>query len=150
MKLPEKEKFGKGGINKFSSSDELRDKLESHLSNVIFSLMEKENSGEYTKKTTIPQKVESRVPYIGLRAFSFYDRNIYFGRGRDIDSLIKKFRSGLNFIAVIGASGSGKSSLVSAGLLPRLKDNAISGSKDWEVLRFTPGDMGLTPLFPSP
>jgi len=45
------------------------------------------------------------------------------------------------FVAVVGASGSGKSSLVWAGLIPRLEANAISsdrtGSKDWLWLRLT-------------
>ena len=65
------------------------------------------------------------------------------------------------FIAVVAASGSGKSSLVAAGLLPRLKDNAVEGSKDWLLpgvvaavgerkqwtgLRITPGEMGDNPL----
>ena len=63
---------------------------------------------------------------------------------------------------MVGASGSGKSSLIAAGLLPRLKDNAIEGSKDWLLphvlpagtgerkqwagLRFTPGELGDNPF----
>ncbi|MCK7582260.1 MAG: hypothetical protein MZV65_46095 [Chromatiales bacterium] len=44
-------------------------------------------------------------------------------------------------IVVVGASGSGKSSLVAAGLLPRLKNNAVPGSQDWLLdIRFTPGE----------
>ena len=46
------------------------------------------------------------------------------------------------FIAVVGASGSGKSSLVSAGLLPALEKSAIQGSQGWIRLRFTPGEFG--------
>ena len=40
---------------------------------------------------------------------------------------------------VVGASGSGKSSLVAAGLIPRLQANAIAGGQDWPWLEFTPG-----------
>src|SRR5262249_19886247 len=59
---------------------------------------------------------------------------------------------------VVGASSSGKSSLVGAGLVPRLKAKAISGSKDWLIpdwnsdvrqwvgLRFTPGEVGDNPF----
>jgi formylglycine-generating enzyme required for sulfatase activity len=66
------------------------------------------------------------------------------------------------FVVVVGASGSGKSSLVAAGLLPRLSANAIEGSKDWllphvvparagerkqwATLRFTPGELGDNPF----
>ena len=72
---------------------------------------------------------------------------IFFGRGREIDNLIyKSERSKCRFIAVVGASGSGKSSLVAAGLLPALEKNAIHGSKDWVWGRFTPGEVGDNPF----
>jgi formylglycine-generating enzyme required for sulfatase activity len=46
-------------------------------------------------------------------------------------------------LVIVGASGSGKSSLVAAGLLPRLHNNAIPGSQDWILdVRFTPGEVG--------
>lgn len=50
------------------------------------------------------------------------------------------------FLAVVGASGSGKSSLVRAGLLPRLRDGAIDGSQHWRVLTLTPGATGDNPF----
>lgn len=49
-------------------------------------------------------------------------------------------------MAVVGASGTGKSSLVAAGLLPALEKDAIPGSKDWIRLRFTPGEVGDNPF----
>jgi energy-coupling factor transporter ATP-binding protein EcfA2 len=49
-------------------------------------------------------------------------------------------------VAVIGASGSGKSSLVAAGLLPRLAGGAIPGSRDWLAVRFTPAMAGSDPF----
>jgi hypothetical protein len=47
---------------------------------------------------------------------------------------------------VVGASGSGKSSFVRAGLLPRLADDAIEGSRHWRNLIFTPGATGDDPF----
>ena len=47
---------------------------------------------------------------------------------------------------MVGASGSGKSSLVAAGLLPALENNAIYGSKDWIWIRFTPAEVGDNPF----
>jgi hypothetical protein len=47
---------------------------------------------------------------------------------------------------VVGTSGSGKSSLVAAGLLPALGNNAIDGSEDWVWVRFTPKEVGDNPL----
>jgi hypothetical protein len=46
----------------------------------------------------------------------------------------------------VGASGSGKSSLVAAGLLPRLAAGALPGSQDWLCPRFTPAEVGDNPF----
>lgn len=80
-----------------------------------------------------------RSPFPGLRAFTEEDADIFFGRTREIDQLVQQVREN-RFVAVVGASGSGKSSLVAAGLIPRLRENAITGSKDWKIVRFVPGD----------
>ena len=64
-----------------------------------------------------------------------------------MDALIARLRDpAQRFLAVVGASGTGKSSLVRAGLLPRLADGAIEGSQHWRVLAFTPGAMGDNPF----
>jgi len=86
-------------------------------------------------------------PFPGLRAFRPDEALIFHGRGREIDSLINKLSSSENrFIAVVGASGSGKSSLVAAGLLPAIEKDAIHGSKDWVWGRFTPGELSNNPF----
>ena len=79
-------------------------------------------------------------PFPGLRRFNPEDAPIFFGRFREIKGLVRKLADPTNrFIAVLGASGSGKSSLVAAGLIPQLQANAIAGSQDWPWLEFTPG-----------
>jgi formylglycine-generating enzyme required for sulfatase activity len=89
----------------------------------------------------------AKSPYPGLRAFTPDEALIFYGRGRETDELIGKLSNPNNrFIAVVGASGSGKSSLVAAGLLPALEKKAIPGSEDWVILRFTPGEMGDNPF----
>jgi energy-coupling factor transporter ATP-binding protein EcfA2 len=50
------------------------------------------------------------------------------------------------FVAVVGASGSGKSSLVAAGLLPALQDNAIPGSSRWLDIRCKPAELDDNPF----
>jgi hypothetical protein len=85
-------------------------------------------------------------PLQGLRPFGEDDAPIYFGRGRETDGLIRRLTGGERFLNVVGASGSGKCSLVAAGLLPRLKDNGIPGSRDWLRVRFTPGELGDDPF----
>src|SRR5215468_1100864 len=66
-----------------------------------------------------------RSPYPGIHAFEAEDAAIYFGRDDETRALIEKLdarrrQGGARFVALIGASGSGKSSLLRAGLLPQL------------------------------
>ena len=70
----------------------------------------------------IPERpLWSGSPYPGLRSFTPEEAPIFFGRGSEIDALLHHFSNrNSRFISVVGASGSGKSSLVAAGLLSRL------------------------------
>src|SRR4051812_8858222 len=73
-------------------------------------------------------RVEPRNPYKGLRAFTEADSFDYFGRGELVHRLIGRLRepgAGSRFLAVIGPSGSGKSSVVRAGLIPALRSGAL-------------------------
>ena len=86
-------------------------------------------------------------PYPGLRPFTTEEGPIFFGRGREVDALIARLRDpAQRFLAVVGASGTGKSSLIRAGLIPRLQDGAIEGSQDWRVVTCTPGALGDNPF----
>ena len=83
-------------------------------------------------------------PYPGLRHFTERDAPIFFGRKREADELLKRLRHD-SLIAVVGASGSGKSSLVAAGVLPRLHE--IMEGQRWRSLnRFTPGELRDDPF----
>jgi DNA-binding SARP family transcriptional activator/energy-coupling factor transporter ATP-binding protein EcfA2 len=64
----------------------------------------------------------SECPYPGLRAFGVDDAEFFFGRERDADAVIERCRPGA-VVAVAGPSGSGKSSLILAGVLPRLAES---------------------------
>jgi WD40 repeat protein len=77
----------------------------------------------------------SRPPYPGLLAFQEEDAALYFGRDDDIRRLIERLdarraQGGRKLIALLGASGSGKSSLLRAGVIPRLK----RAGNNWIVL----------------
>lgn len=68
-------------------------------------------------------------PYKGLRAFTEADAAVFFGRERLVKQLIARLREDhplRNFLAVVGPSGSGKSSVVLAGLIPALRKGAIT------------------------
>ena len=64
--------------------------------------------------------VEVRNPYKGLRAFTETDANDFFGRDDLVAELVDHVSCN-RFTAVVGPSGSGKSSLVRAGLLPEIR-----------------------------
>jgi uncharacterized protein YjbI with pentapeptide repeats len=86
-------------------------------------------------------QVSAICPYKGLSYFDCTeaDANLFYGRTALTDELLEKVRSG-NFLAVLGASGSGKSSVVRAGLLYQLKlGRRLSGSDTWQVKIFRPG-----------
>jgi WD40 repeat protein/DNA-binding SARP family transcriptional activator len=82
--------------------------------------------------------VEPRVvgpcPYRGLAAFRQQDTDMFFGREAFVDRLAAAVDHETTVVAVVGASGSGKSSAVFAGLLPRL-----SPDESWLVAEFRPG-----------
>lgn len=78
-------------------------------------------------------------PFPGLRAFEEHEDILFFGREKQIDELLKKLRT-TRFLAVIGASGSGKSSLVKSGLIPALYSGFMSGAgSSWRITTFRPG-----------
>jgi basic membrane lipoprotein Med (substrate-binding protein (PBP1-ABC) superfamily)/DNA-binding SARP family transcriptional activator len=80
-----------------------------------------------------------RNPYKGLRAFTEEDEIDFFGRTALVDALETILRDGGRLIALVGPSGSGKSSAVAAGLLPRVRD-------DWSVVSIGPDGEGLETL----
>ncbi len=86
-------------------------------------------------------QISAICPYKGLSYFDCTeaDANLFYGRTALTDELLEKVRSG-NFLAVLGASGSGKSSVVRAGLLYQLKlGRRLSGSDTWQLKIFRPG-----------
>ena len=87
-------------------------------------------------------------PYKGLASYECdrVDPKYFYGRKKLTNLLLEKIRTS-NFLAVIGASGSGKSSAISAGLLYQLKlGRRISGSDAWAIVKFRPGEHPLKSL----
>ena len=85
--------------------------------------------------------VEVDNPYKGLRSFDAADAADFHGRDRLIDRLVARLGApGLHgrFVAVVGPSGSGKSSVVKAGLLPALRRGALPQSQQWFTVELTP------------
>ncbi|HRE48108.1 MAG TPA: protein kinase [Aggregatilineales bacterium] len=88
-------------------------------------------------------------PYKGLRAFSEVDAADFFGREalimRLLGRLVEKHAL-VRFLAVVGPSGSGKSSVVKAGVIPALRRNGLPGSGRWFYAEMMPGTQPLHEL----
>ena len=101
-------------------------------------------------KLTLPS------PYVGLRPFFEREALLFFGRDAHVRDLLEKLQRRQRFLAVLGASGTGKSSLARAGLIPALRRGALlpqptdapaSAPIDrWNTCIFTPGDAPLARL----
>jgi hypothetical protein len=90
-----------------------------------------------------PLLPDDPCPYVGLEAFREINRDRFFGRRRLIDELTARL-VGTRLLAVVGPSGSGKSSLVLGGLIPALKHGALADSATWRY--FPPMVPGSEPL----
>jgi WD40 repeat protein/class 3 adenylate cyclase len=84
-------------------------------------------------------------PYKGLASFEETDSQFFFGRERLVGELAAR-TVGTGFLAVVGASGSGKSSLIAAGLVPSLAAGLLPGSERWQVTSLRPGEHPLGEL----
>jgi WD40 repeat protein/DNA-binding SARP family transcriptional activator len=84
-------------------------------------------------------------PYKGLRPFRERDAGDFFGREALVERILARLSTS-RFLAVIGPSGSGKSSVVFAGLIPALRAEALPGSQKWFVAQMTPGTHPLEEL----
>ncbi|MBM0743755.1 caspase family protein [Phormidium sp. CLA17] len=97
--------------------------------------------------TTIQSSPSPEIcPYRGLEPFQEGHAEYFFGREPLTDELLNKLRTG-NFLAVVGASGSGKSSLVRAGLVHKLqRGQTLSGSNHWQIRLITPTEQPFKSL----
>src|SRR6476469_9177729 len=97
-------------------------------------------------KQTIPAPLPRlECPYPGMIPFSEATSDRFFGRDQEIDELIERLRL-YPLMTVIGPSGSGKSSLVFAGLIPKLRRSGLFGVGEWLVLTMRPGETPQTTL----
>ena len=149
----------KRSVNQYSDAEHFRTKFETLLEEFVVKRLKQIEQGlvpppppnemqaPRPNETIIePQKWEiEQSPFPGLRSFKEADAPIFFGRGLETAQLVAKLEAN-RIVAVTGASGSGKSSLVGAGLLPQLRANAIEGSKDWHMVEMHPGAQPIDAL----
>jgi WD40 repeat protein/serine/threonine protein kinase len=104
-------------------------------------------AAEASPRTSITRGQPAKsCPYKGLASYQPEDANRFYGREVLIDELVRRIQ--LQKVLIVGGpSGSGKSSLVRAGLIPALRAGAIMGSENWRVVLFTPGRDPMTELY---
>jgi WD40 repeat protein/DNA-binding SARP family transcriptional activator len=78
-------------------------------------------------------------PFKGLATFGAEDAEYFYGRERLVAELVARL-VGAPLLAIVGASGTGKSSVMRAGLLPALERGILPGSEDWERVLIRPGE----------
>jgi tRNA A-37 threonylcarbamoyl transferase component Bud32 len=88
---------------------------------------------------------EGICPFKGLASFEPVDAEYYFGRERLVAELVARL-AGAGFLGVVGPPGSGKSSVLRAGLLPALAGGMLPGSGSWRRLLLRPGERPLKEL----
>lgn len=96
---------------------------------------------------TDPARLE--CPYPGMAAFGPDQAQWFFGRAGQVNALLAKLderRERGGELVVVAPSGAGKSSLLRAGVVPRLKAGALPGSQYWPCLELAPGERPLTAL----
>ncbi len=81
-----------------------------------------------------PQLRDEDCPYVGLTSFEEQHGTMFFGRRALVDDMVRILKDG-NFLTVVGPPGSGRSSLVQAGLLVRLQHGELAGSEQWRVVK---------------
>jgi DNA-binding CsgD family transcriptional regulator len=106
-----------------------------------------ENGRSSTAGSAPARSNRSRVicPFKGLASYDVGDARFFFGRERAVAELVARL-AGSTFVGVVGASGSGKSSIVRAGLVPAIADGVLPGSERWAIALMRPGARPLAEL----
>ncbi|MGD8475327.1 MAG: adenylate/guanylate cyclase domain-containing protein, partial [Anaerolineae bacterium] len=114
-------------------------------------ILHRQQVGPQRAELTVSGEVDEEAPadvlcpYKGLAAFEAQDAEYFYGREELVAELTARL-TGTRFLVVVGPSGSGKSSLVRAGLLPAVWAGALPGSEAWQTLVITPGAHPLNEL----
>ncbi len=142
-----------GAVNVYSTLGEFEDKLTLALRSFI--------EGRFPQIARNAARRAARyggVPYLGLSAFDFKDAPVFFGRTAQVGEVVEAFQtqeleaqanngSGRRFVMIIGSSGSGKSSLARAGVLPMLvQPGVVENTHAWRRVVFKPGEAGADPF----
>jgi WD40 repeat protein len=130
----------KAAFRVYRNTAEFEELLEEHLRKTIFEIA---SLGESDIETSVGIWRDKGSPYRGFNAFEFEHAPIFFGRTGAIDEVIGHLRDQMSqgkppFVLIFGASGSGKSSLLRAGVIPALVTGGIEQFTAWRRAVFRP------------
>ncbi|MEG3860106.1 nSTAND1 domain-containing NTPase [Microcoleus sp. herbarium12] len=101
---------------------------------------DKDSIEHFIQKCQVKPRKNGNCPYRGLSAFTEDDKHLFFGRETFVERLFKTVQE-KSLVAVTGSSGSGKSSVVFAGLFPKLKQEG-----NWRYISFRPCSPNTNPF----
>jgi hypothetical protein len=132
-----------GASARFDNLEQLSASVEKNLGALLKRRVADQRSGAAAEA----RPVWTGDPFRGLESYEFEHAPIYFGRGRMVSKamlqLLAQIERGTAFLLVVGASGSGKSSLVKAGLAPRLfEPRRVPSACLLRRVVFRPGEAG--------
>ncbi len=85
-------------------------------------------------------------PFKGLLPFAESDAATFFGRDRLVSDIVRRLVDNASLVSLVGASGSGKSSVLKAGLIPTVRKGAIGSAERWAIAQMVPGTRPFTEL----
>ena len=121
--------------------------VEAELTGKVIDLQLAREQARVLSGPATPARVatEGICPFKGLASFEPVDADYFFGRERLVAELVARL-VGAGFLGIVGPSGSGKSSVLRAGLLPALAGGVLPGSGGWRRLLLRPGERPLEEL----
>jgi WD40 repeat protein len=121
--------------------------VEAELAGKVTDLQLAREQARVLSSPATPARVatEGICPFRGLASFEPVDAEYFFGRERLVAELVARL-VGAGFLGIVGPSGSGKSSVLRAGLLPALAGGVLPGSGGWRRLLMRPGERPLDEL----
>lgn len=139
----------KAAYTGFENAEDFEERLEAHLRDIIRKQIPEVWTDDPEEK--VAATWFSGSPYRGLESFQEEHAPVFFGRTRAVaeikDMLVRQAANGCPFLMIFGGSGSGKSSLVRAGVFPTLTHpGVIEGIDVWRRCIFRPGDFGGDPF----
>ena len=126
--------------------NELSD-VEAELTGKVIDLQQAREQARALAGPVTPARAatEGICPFKGLASFEQVDADYFFGRERLVAELVARL-VGAGFLGIVGPSGSGKSSVLRAGLLPAIAGGVLPGSEGWRRLLLRPGERPLEEL----